>query len=60
MDDETRLRAAYIELLRLPMNDTRAKVQPALASLRDEIARLSGADPQDVQDSCERHVRGRH
>jgi hypothetical protein len=45
---------AYLLLLRMTHHtSSRARLQPVLAGLRDEIARLSGWFPERVQDHCE-------
>jgi len=49
-----RVHCAYTALLRVPHDTpTRDNIQPALACLRDELARLMGKDPQLIQDAYE-------
>lgn len=47
------LRTAYHHLLGLPHDETRMRLQPVLAGLRDEIARLTGRASEEVQDEHE-------
>lgn len=47
------LTEAYKSLLRLPQGESRARIQPALASLRDEIARIDGESAEAVQNKFE-------
>ncbi len=44
---------AYLMLLKLSFGESRANLQPVLAGLRNEIARVKQQDPQEVQDHFE-------
>lgn len=44
---------AYQGLLSIPDGESRLNIQPALACLRDEIARLRGSTPEAVQNEYE-------
>lgn len=44
---------AYESLIALRVSPSRYRLQGALAALRDEIAHLSGNDPQHVQETFE-------
>jgi hypothetical protein len=45
---------AYVALLCLPLTSiSRMRVQSVLASLRDELAHLTGSQPETVQMMCE-------
>lgn len=47
------LRAAYVMLLMLPHDSVRLRLQPLLATLRDEIAAGSGQSSEEVQEYFE-------
>lgn len=47
------LHGAYVSLLSLPYGETRARLQPTLATLRDEIAGAKGLSSEEVQNSYE-------
>ena len=50
---------AYMALLGIPHSaQWRVENQAAYASLRDRLAALVEADPQDIQDWCEQMVMG--
>lgn len=47
------LHGAYVSLLSLPYGETRARLQPTLATLRDEIAGAKGLSSEEAQNSYE-------
>lgn len=51
------LRAAYLTVLREPINSWRISHQPLYAHLRDAIAELQGRDPESVQNQFEDDAR---
>ena len=54
--ERTIMARAYKLLLGLPLDSpSRARIQPALASLRDEIARMDGATPESIQAQFEKN-----
>ncbi len=53
-DEQAALRRAYLTLIELPHGAVRARIQSALAVLRDEIAEGAGREPEDIQNSYER------
>ncbi len=50
------LTEAYTRLLRLEVGTPRINMQPILAALRDEIARVTKQDPERVQKNFEEMV----
>lgn len=55
-DEQAAIRRAYLTLLELPHRELRQRLQPVLATLRDEIAAGANKEPQEIQDSYERFV----
>lgn len=56
-DEQAALRRAYITLLELPHAALRARMQPVLATLRDEIAVGAGLHAETIQNMYEDFVR---
>lgn len=53
LEESTLFGVAYLILLRLPHGACRARSQALLAGMRDEIARLTGLAPEDIQNQYE-------